>query len=170
MDLTVISNAIYARIQADTGSGGLWLSAGTINTAVIAEIRYAIATPSVPVFPYVVWELDWDDDYANFTGDGAMFMATFTIRDMAARGWDRISVIVNRLIGDAMLASGNRNVPTYGFNRHRLVLATDSTNPLGMKTDAMRWVPVGGNRPTDENYLEAVLAFRGLATTQAVNE
>ena len=168
MNLSYISKAVKTRLEADTGTGGLYSgTAGALNTTILAEVKYSYASPGAATFPYMVWTLDWADDLSSFTGAGARFMLAFNIKDQATRGYDRISAIVDRLVGDAMLSTGNRNVPTYGFDRHVLVLAS---NTLEMVTHQLRWIPVGGQGPVDENYLESVVTFEGVASTKAVNE
>jgi hypothetical protein len=64
-----------------------------------------------------VWGVDYNADNAfdGIMGEGTV---TFAAYDLQSQGTTRLEVLIDRLIGDSMLASGNRTAPTYGFHNH----------------------------------------------------
>jgi len=74
------------------------------------------------------------------------------------------------LIGDAMIASGNRSTPTYGFHNHLLALpSVGTTNVQGATSE--RWTLIGSDIAPGESLQvnTATVTFAGRVGNQAVN-
>jgi hypothetical protein len=122
--LSAVNQAILDRLKADTGTGGLYQS-GAWN---LISGAWAAAAPAAATFPYLVWTLNWSAAPSR-QADEYELIASFTIYDDASVYVDdsnfanRVSPVMDRIHGDAVLQSGC--VPTYGFNRYALTLATN---------------------------------------------
>jgi hypothetical protein len=160
----VVARAVIARIKADTTlySGGAW------TAALGGGASYNRGKPESLVFPFIVFDLSWSGDN-NFTGIEGNARLSFNIYDIDERGLDRIENLVDRLIGDSMIASGTRGTPTYGFHNHDLQLGvTGATNILGWTSE--RWTFVDCSISNDGATANvASLAFSGRVGNQAVN-
>lgn len=124
MILTSIYQAIFDRVKADTGAGGLYAS-GAWN--IISGTYSIIGTPAAITFPYLLVSVRMDQDH-SMTADEFNCTATFQVFDQqqdatAGRFAGRISAVLDRLHGNAILQAGR--IPTYGFHRHLLVLPTN---------------------------------------------
>lgn len=120
-----IHQAIYDRLKADTGTGGLYAG----NQWNIVSGAYSLfGTPAPIVFPYILFTVRMDQDH-SLTADEYNVTATFNVFDQcqdwttASQFDSRIAAVMNRLHGNAVLQAGR--VPTYGFHRHLLVLPTN---------------------------------------------
>lgn len=130
MNLDGLANAIRARVQADTGSGGAWETSGLYKlTSVLHEDgQRATQTGAIDaLYPYMVYSLiSADTGEDGFTSDSVSTDWRLHVFDdkkntaTGAEGALRSLGILNRLFGDA-LAQSNR-VPTFGFHRHQLSL------------------------------------------------
>lgn len=131
MNITGVSQAILARIQADTGSGGVWETAGVYKALSVNFIEGKRGTVGefATLCPYIVYDFEnatTDED--AFASDLNKLMWTIHVWDdkknanATAPGGLRGSGMVDRLYGDG-IAQTNR-APTYGFHRHQLVLTT----------------------------------------------
>lgn len=128
MILAPIYQAIYDRMKADTGTGGLY-NGGAWN--LITGGAYTVfASPSAITGPYLVFGVSMERNNESTTGDEFLCTATFNLYDRlnesASDAYIGTSLLpaLDRLHGNAVLQSGR--VPTYGFNRHRLVLPTNT--------------------------------------------
>lgn len=124
MILTTIYQAIFDRIKADTGAGGLYNG----NAWNVISGAYSIfGTPAAITFPYLLVSVRMDQDH-SMTADEFNCTVTFQVFDqvqdaVAGNFAGRISGVMDRLHGNAILQAGR--IPTYGFHRHLLVLGTN---------------------------------------------
>lgn len=120
-----INQAIYDRIKADTGAGGLYAS-GAWN--IISGAYSVFGSPNPMTFPYLLWSIRLEQDH-SLTADEYNVTATFTIFDQvrdyvtSAEYNTNVSAVLDRLHGNAVLQAGR--IPNYGFHRHLLVLPTN---------------------------------------------
>jgi hypothetical protein len=126
MILAPIYQAIYDRMKADTGAGGLY-NGGAWN--LITGGAYTVFAAPTPITgPYLVFSVAMQQQNTT-TGDEFLCTATFNLYDrlnessQTAYIGTSILPALDRLHGNAVLQNGR--VPTYGFNRHRLVLPTN---------------------------------------------
>lgn len=152
-------DAIQDRIQADTGTGGLYNGGGfSIITG-----AYAFKAAGATVRPYLVYNADLAAESA-MTSDGVVVTVTFTIVDNAQTGMENIIKVWNRLYGDAMLQAGR--IPSYGFNRHSLSLPSSPLTWIGNQLSfaSSTRVEVDG-----EDTVGMELVFTGRADAVAVS-
>ena len=125
MILDTINQAIYNRLKADTGAGGLYASSAW---NIISGAYTIFGTPNAMTYPYLLWNTRLDQDH-SLTADEWNASVTFTVFDqvqdyVSTSNWSgRVAAVLTRLHGDAVLQAGR--VPTYGFHRHLLVLPTN---------------------------------------------
>jgi hypothetical protein len=125
MLLATINQAIYDRIKADTGSGGLYKSGAW---SIISGAYSVFGSPNPMVFPYLLWSIRMEQDH-SLPADEFNVTATFTVYDQiqdyvtSSEYHARVTSVLDRLHGNAVLQNGR--VPTYGFHRHLLVLPTN---------------------------------------------
>ena len=125
MILDTINQAIYNRLKADTGAGGLYASSAW---NIISGAYTIFGTPNAMTYPYLLWNTRLDQDH-SLTADEWNASVTFTVFDqvqdyVSTSNWNgRVAAVLTRLHGDAVLQAGR--VPTYGFHRHLLVLPTN---------------------------------------------
>jgi hypothetical protein len=124
MILTSIYKAIFDRLKADTGTGGLYNGG---NWKIISGAYSVYGTPAAMVFPYLLVSVRLEQDH-SLTADEFNATATFTVYDqvqdaVAGDFGTNISSVLDRLHGNAILQAGR--IPTYGFHRHLLVLPTN---------------------------------------------
>lgn len=160
-----ICDAILTRIKADTTTGGLYVG----NAFTIFTGWYAIDAPPTlnidSMFPYGVYNLQWDYDN-TLTSDGCKYVVDFTLYDKAERGLANISKGLARLYGNAMATAGR--IPTYGFNRHPLVLSTDPTiNPLALVGNGGLAWQGGRTDPTSTSVITGSVQYNGFASVLA---
>jgi hypothetical protein len=119
MNLTWFFRAIKTRLQADTGTGGLFVTPGPLVTGCYS----IIAPPNLSAaYPYLL--IDHEGD-APLDGFGLnMVERSFRVHIWAvtsiAAALDAVEAIGNRVYGD-----GNR-APAYGLHRHTLAFAGGS--------------------------------------------
>ncbi len=157
----LLSNAILSRIKADSGSGGLY-SGGAYTT--ITGAGWNTASGSL-ARPYIVWEISGSGD-DSLTSDDIVRRVVFTAVDEVSRGCDRLDTVWNRLYGDAMLQSGR--IPSYGFHRHNVTLATGSTNPLSA-VGGMFYLIDDNLTQTDETTVTLTMTFEVRTTAVATS-
>ena len=141
MILNTLYTAIQNRLKADTGSGGLYNG----NAWNFITGAYAIyATPNGIAYPYLVYNLNMQA--ANTaTGDEFTVFVDFTLftntneQDDATNFGSSATAIMDRLHGDAVLQSGR--IPTYGFNRHKLVLPTNGYSAKASDCTVLGYTP-----------------------------
>jgi hypothetical protein len=124
MILTSIYKAIFDRLKADTGTGGLYAGG---SWKIISGAYSVYGTPAAMVFPYLLVSVRMEQDH-SLTADEFNATATFTVYDqvqdaVAGDFGTNISSVLDRLHGNAILQAGR--IPTYGFHRHLLVLPTN---------------------------------------------
>jgi len=163
MNPPVISRAILTRLQADTGTGGLY-HGSVWNT--ITSANYNLGAPATSFNPpYLVWAIRME--CAHLDGAmGAKARVTFRVVDNSTSANANIEAVFDRLIGDAVLSSGTWGVPTYGFHNHKLVLPT---NTLGALASEMNYLDAE-IAPDDQNYLIGTMTFDVNTTAAAVNQ
>lgn len=161
---SVVATAVLARIKADSTlwSGSAWTS------ALAGGAAWHRANPQSRTFPYVEFDIEFEDTENYFEGIGAKYSLTFYCfdRDTQTNGLSRLTNITHRLVGDAMLITGNRSTPTFGFHNHKLDL---STNDQGMTGDRLN---VAGSSLAYSDSVEAnvqTVRFTGRVSNQAVN-
>lgn len=126
MNLHGLREAIIARVQADTGSGGLWAAAKLINSISYTFEARGSTTGIRAAQPFVVFDfpsVQPRDGYAYNLHELFVRFHTFYpfLRNKDA-AITAAATIQNRIYGDA-LVQANRT-PSYGFDRHLLVLTT----------------------------------------------
>lgn len=126
MILAPIYQAIFDRMKADTGTGGLYNGG---SWKLITGGAYTVfASPNAITGPYLVFSVSMVQQNTT-TGDEFLCTAQFNLFDRlnesSSSDYIGTSLLpaLDRLHGNAVLQSGR--VPTYGFNRHRLVLPTN---------------------------------------------
>lgn len=131
MILSTIYAAILNRLKADTGTGGLYVG----NAWNLITGAYAVyGSPNPVTGPYMVYTVRMDQAHTT-VGDEYNCVATFRIyaHTQEAASDDNIGLTViaamDRIHGNAVLRNGR--VPTYGFNRHLLVLPTNTYSAVG---------------------------------------
>lgn len=128
--LTQINQAILDRLKADTGSGGLY-NGGAWN---LVSGAWAVCAPANATFPYIVWTLAWTPAPSR-QSDEYDLVASISVFDDASLYVDdsnfsnRVSPIMDRIHGDAIITAGS--VPTYGFQRHPLVIGSNIYSAKG---------------------------------------
>lgn len=160
---SIVAEAAINRIKADTT-----LYSGAWTSALAGGASWHRGNDQLFVFPFVVVSVQFPEASPFFEGMGAVFTMTMEIYDqhLQSSGLGRITTITERLIGDAMLSSGNRSAPTYGFYNHRLSLGTNALNlvcdQIDMDSSSLGWAEdIAANVQT--------LVFRGRVSNQAVN-
>lgn len=127
MSGALVAQAIKTRIEADTGTGGLF-NAGTAYKVSGVYFTHGSYERSLP---YIVIDAPVQQD-DTMDSDGGNVEWTVTVYDAANNALEKLRPIYARLHGNWVLQSGNPKRPTYGLHVHLLVLSTDSTdNPLG---------------------------------------
>ena len=132
MSAVLVAEAIFVRLKADTGTGGLYSASGgtTWLTTILSGAYGYEGTPAQLVYPYIVFSVESGEHEPTFTGDGFNYTIRIQHYEQAQTGVDALRAGFNRIYGDAALQSSRS--PSYGLHRHLLVLDTDSTkNPLG---------------------------------------
>lgn len=165
MILSSISQAIYDRLTADTGSGGLYES-GVWN--IISGAWAIFATPGPSAFPRIVYSIDMDGAHST-TADEFNVSVRMTVMDDTTQIADdspfsgRIGAVLNRIHGNSVLQTGR--TPTYGFNRHLLVLPTNGY------TAKASWCLITGVEcgMVDEKIVQATTSFKFRVTAIASN-
>jgi hypothetical protein len=165
MILSPICEAITTRLKADTGAGGLYYG-GAWNGITGAWPIWG--TPGPSAFPRIVFGFDMQSAHST-TADEFEVTLRMTVMDDITLLVDsntfegRISQIIDRIHGDSVLQNGR--TPTYGFNRHRMVLPTN-----GYSAKAS-WCLVTGVEcgMVDEKIVQATTSFKFRVTAIASN-
>ena len=166
MNPAVISRAILTRLKVDTTlyTGGAWTS------ALAGGAAWPKGNPATaPTFPNIVWGVEWNSDntFSGIMGEGTV---TFAIYDLQSEGTDRLEVLIDRLIGNAMLSSGSRNAPTYGFHNHKLALPSlGSTNVQGAVASEMNYTGCTLGPGDTDTTLTATVTFTITTSNNAAN-
>jgi len=153
-----LAKAIEDRIKADTGTNGLY-QGGSWQT--ITGAWYYHKGSGAP--PYVVFNIRQDEDH-TLTSDGCNYTVTFSMFADVSNGGQILQWVWDRLFGDSMLQS-NR-VPSYGFNRHPLVIPT---NPLSATSTTLVFVGSDEVQVEDEAVMGWTLTFRGYWSAPALS-
>jgi hypothetical protein len=165
MIFSTIERAILDRIKADTGTGGLYVS-GAWNTTFLSGGAWAnTGRPNVArasLYPYLVYSMNATGAH-GFIDDAWEVSITFTVYDEPINGVSRITSVLDRLFGNAIITSGR--TPTYGFHRHVLVLSTNDYSAVGgdvtcktMSVEAL-----------DENVVQGTITFDTTFSALAAN-
>jgi len=123
MILATIYTAIMNRMKADTGTGGLYN--GATWNYITGGATTIFAPPTAITGPYLVYSVAMTAEPTT-VGDEFLCVATFNLYDRLAESTSSsylgtsLLPALDRLHGNAVLQTGR--VPTYGFNRHQLVL------------------------------------------------
>lgn len=167
MNPAVISRAILARLQADSTlySGGAW------TAALVGGGAWPKQNPNTsPAYPNLVWGIDWEADN-TLQGMLGAATVTFVCYDIERDGTPNLEVLIDRLIGDAMLSSGSRGAPTYGFHNHKLALPSlGSTNVQGAVAGDMNLESTAIGPSDTENVIQAMLRFKVYIQNVAANQ
>ena len=127
-----VYQAIYDRLKADTGTGGLYNGG---SWKLITGGAYAlVGSPNPVTGPYLVYNVRMEQDHTTI-GDEYQCICTMRLfahtqnADADANVGTNIIAALDRIHGNGVLQNGR--VPTYGFNRHRLVLPTNTYSAVG---------------------------------------
>lgn len=164
MNPAVVARALLTRIQADTT-----LYSGGWTSALAGGASFNKASPQAPAFPYMVFAVDVNaENYLGGLEGPAEIM--FTVFDQDAFGTDRLEVVIDRLIGDAVLASGTWSTPTYGLHNHKLALPSlGSTNVLGASCSEINFTGASIGPSDTVNVNQATVTFNARLSKQAAN-
>lgn len=131
MILAAVYQAIYDRLKADTGSAGLYYQ----NQWRMITGAYAVyGSPNPVTGPYLVYTVRMEQDHTT-VGDEYQCICTMRLfahtqqTDSTNYVGETILKALDRIHGNGVLQNGR--VPTYGFNRHRLVLPTNTYSAVG---------------------------------------
>jgi len=160
-----IATAMLTRVKADTA---LWdtAGAGSWKAPILGGFWFGRG-PVTLTRPYAVLSISMVQPENAYQGMGSAYEAEITIHDVRDEGDDRISYLIDRLIGNAMLASGTRTVPTYGFHNHELILPS---NTLGMSGAAMTWLSSDFAAGDGTEEIVGRLRFGSTVSNLAVNQ
>lgn len=128
MNETGVAQAIRARLITDTGSGGLWETAGANKALTITYIEGPKKTQASieAMSPYIVVSLVHFAQDDTYEGDYGTYVFQLDVYDdngsANTYGAVRGQNIGERIFGDALAQAGR--VPSYGLHRHKLVLTT----------------------------------------------
>lgn len=171
MNPALIFNALASRIQADTGTGGLYAGGSYAAGGIITDVSAVQASPAAiaagtTIFPYLVLTVGMKANPA-FANCGANFLLTVEAYEARSAGISaNLMKIANRLFGDAMLQAGR--IPTYGFDLHPLVLSTNAAlNPLACIGHPMQWED-GDTFSDTPDFLKMTLTYSGGISAPAV--
>jgi hypothetical protein len=126
-----VYQAILSRLKADTGTGGIYFG----NVWNLITGAYAVyGSPNPVTGPYLVYSVRMQE---NHTTVGDEYQCVCTMRlyahteatDASNNIGETIVAAMDRIHGNAVLRTGR--VPTYGFNRHLLVLPTNTYSAVG---------------------------------------
>ena len=124
MNINGLAQAIRARALADTGTGGMFNSGSPLLKSFLHYFGPEAATDAqlsaiVPYCVFAVGPIHSDPGYNENQYEADVEMHIFDARKLGHSAVT-IEAISDRLMGDA-IAQTNRT-PTYGFDRHQLVL------------------------------------------------
>jgi hypothetical protein len=126
-----VYQAILSRLKADTGTGGLYVG----NQWNLITGAYAVyGNPNPVTGPYLVYGVRMQEQHTT-VGDEYQCVCTMRLyahteaADAATNIGETIVAAMDRIHGNAVLRNGR--VPTYGFNRHELVLPTNTYSAKG---------------------------------------
>lgn len=164
MNPAVVARALLTRIQADTT---LYSTGWT--SALAGGASFSKAGPASPSFPYLVYSVEATGEHFLGGLEGPVEI-TFTVFDQDAFGTDRMEVVIDRLIGNAVLAGGTWSTPTYGFHNHLLSLpAIGSTNVLGTACSELNLTSASIGPSDTISVNQASITFNGRLSKQATN-
>ena len=154
-----LAKAIFDRIKADIGAGGIYQDG---DWTLVEGAYNNMANPADGDRPYIVYSFTSDPEDSQ-TSDEEKLTITFQVYDNATRGTDRITAVLDRLHGNGILQAGR--IPTYGFHRHILTLATNTYSAVA--SECLREnIEVG---PINEHVVLASISFTFRITAQAVS-
>jgi len=114
MNIALLTGAIKARIDADTGAGGL---SGT--PAIIQQSGYDRVPEDIDLDytskPYLVYTIGNAAQDDTFSDDAVSYLVRFAVYSDRKGGLSQPSAVLSRVKGDAMAQT--TGVPTYGFHR-----------------------------------------------------
>ena len=163
MILTSIYKAIFDRLKADTGTGGLYNGG---SWKIISGAYSVYGTPAAIVFPYLLVSVRLEQDH-SLTADEFNATATFTVYDqvqdaIAGDFGTNISSVLDRLHGNAILQAGR--IPTYGFHRHLLVLPTNGYTAVASNCYVRTYDATMIDEHTMQGTMTATFRVTALAT------
>lgn len=153
-----ITTAIIDRLEADTGTGGLFAAGANLVSGV-----YYIRAADNATRPYIVLNVSMGEDHA-LTSDGCEFNLLVRIVAAASDGGAALQAIWNRVFGDSMLQAGR--VPSYGLHRHTLTMPS---NPLSASCSNLLFAGTDEVLDGDETALEWTMRFRSRWDAAAAN-
>lgn len=165
MNPAVIARSILTRLQADS----TLYTAGDWTSALAGGASFNKANPQGLTYPFIVYSVDWSADN-NFNGMEGPLSITFTIIDTDNDGTSKIEVLIDRLIGDSMLSSGARTLPTYGFHNYKLATPSlGSTNVQGITCSEFNLESASISPGDTVSVNQATVTFSARAGNQAAN-
>lgn len=123
MNLVALWTAIRARAVADTGTGGLF----NVATPLVTGIYNTVAPPGLESsYPYIIFNVANLEQRDAFNVDIVDVTVRFTVINLIEQsttsGMAECAAIIDRLYGDGI--DRTDRIPTYGFHRHKLVIAS----------------------------------------------
>ncbi len=164
VNLSAFMAAIIARVQADTGTGGLY-KPGTGLLLAGGGIWSWMGNPASTIYPYIVVTAN-DREAPAFNQEGSECELQFHIFDSTERrtgttgtasvGSANCEYIIDRLYGDAMAYTSR--TPSYGLHRHQLTIGAN--NPLSWVSSSL--LRTGGHSEADRDVYHFVEEYRGV--------
>lgn len=163
MIFNLVARAIYDRILADTGTGGLRVAGPPAAwSPIIAGGIWGIqANPATTTKPYGVFTLTATNPRPSFKSDGYLYTARFDIYDHPRSEYANLSAILDRLYGNAVDVAGG--LPTFGLHRWT---PTFATNAYGLTAGAFLCQEINGPSILDPENSTASIVFATSATSK----
>lgn len=155
MIFNIVTDAIMARILADTGTGGLRIASPAGWSPIIAGGIWGLQKdPNTTTKPYGVFNLSMVNPRPTFKSDGFVCTARFFLVDDPKNQYGNIAAVMDRLYGNAVDQPGG--VPSYGLVRHTL---TFPPNAYGLTASAIFAQELIGPEVPDPENLTASMTF-----------
>jgi len=165
MNPAVVARALLTRLQADS----TLYTAGAWTSALSGGASFNKANPQSLAYPFIVFNVDINAE--NYLGglEGPVEI-NVVVFDVDGSGTDKLEVVIDRLIGNAVLAGGTWSTPTYGLHNHLLALPSlGSTNVLGTVCSELNLTGASIGPSDTVNVNQATLTFNGRLSKQAAN-
>lgn len=121
MNATRLFVALKARLDADTGTGGLFATGANLISGVYNTLAPTTLTDTNSYIVFNVASAEQMDGFNIDVIEYTFYLSIFTPVDS---GLSAAQAIIDRIYGNALSQAGR--VPTYGLHRHSLTLTSTS--------------------------------------------
>lgn len=121
MNATRLFVAIKARLDADTGAGGLFATGANLISGVYQTIAPTTLNDDNSYIVFSVASVQNQDAFTMDVVEYTIYLSVFAPVD---GGTAAPQAIIDRIYGNAISQAGR--IPTYGLHRHSLVLTSTS--------------------------------------------